>query len=107
VVRDFKFLQDNDGGDELERPIEAWNGASWMYGRIENLDQYEYDIINENHYGIRSFLGHFPSGYVITVLSITGPDGRPHTIDTESVGWGFDILNDLISVQWVRFRYGN
>jgi hypothetical protein len=104
VVRDFKFLQDNDGGDQLES-VEAWNGASWMYGRIENLDQYEYDIISENHYGIRSFLGHFPGGYIVTILSITGPDGRPHTIDNIGTGWGFDILNDLISVQWVRFRY--
>lgn len=106
MVRDFKFLQDNDDEDESE-PIEAWDGASWMYTKIENLDQYEYDIIRENHYGIRSFLNHFPVGFVVSVLSITGPDGRPHTADTEAVGWGFDILNDIITVEWVRFRYGN
>lgn len=98
-MRDFKFFEDND-----EENIELYNGASWMFGRIENLDQYQYDIIADNHYGIRSFLNQFPSGFIVTVLSITGPDGLEHNADNEGTGWGFEITSDLIRVEWVRFR---
>jgi hypothetical protein len=100
MVKEFKFFQDNDS-DEI---IEPYDGASWMYGRLENLDQYEYDIHIEHHYGIRSFLNNFPSWFVITILSIKGPDGVSHNIDNNDSGWGFDILNDLIEIEWVRFR---
>lgn len=102
MIRDFKFFDGNEE-EELEI-IEGWDGASWLYGRLENLDQYQYDVVVDNHYGIRSFLGCFPDGFIITILSITGPDGRLHNADSEVLGWGFDILNDLILIEWVRFR---
>ena len=106
MVRDFKFLQDNDGGDELEQPIEAWNGASWMYGRRENLDQYPHEIVVEYHNGIHSFLNNFPPGFVVTILSITGPNGRIHNDETEyEDGWGFGITSDLIRIEWVRYTH--
>jgi hypothetical protein len=103
MIRDFKFFDGNEE-EELEI-IEGWDGASWIYGTIEGYNQYQYDIVVDNHYGIRSFLGCFPDGYVITVLSITGPNGRVHNTNSDYPdGWGFDILNDLILIEWVRFR---
>ena len=106
MVKDFKFFSGNNEDDSL-RFIEGWEGASWQYGRRENLHEYQYDIMFDNHYGIHSFLNHFPSGYVVVVISITGPDGRIHDADNCNNGWGFDILNDLITIQWVRFRNDN
>lgn len=101
MVKDFKFLQDNDN---WLIPLEDWNGPSWMYGKIEDFDQCEYDIVTENHYGIHSFLNLFPDGLIVTVLSIVGPNNRIHSTDTHyEDGWGFDILNDLITIEWVRF----
>lgn len=100
-MRDFKFFSDN----EVNFDEESYDGASWLYGRLENLDQYQYETAFENHYGIHSFLDHFPRGFIVTILSITGPNGRVHNIDTDyDDGWGFDITSDLISIEWVRFR---
>jgi hypothetical protein len=98
MIKDFKFFADND-----EESIEPYDGASWMYGRIENLSQYQYNILTENHYGIHSFLNQFPSWFVVTILSITGPNGIEHNIDNQGIGWGFDITSDLITIEWVRF----
>jgi hypothetical protein len=97
-MRPFKFLQDNKNED-----IVVSEGASWIYGRLENLDQYQYNILTENHYGIHSFLSQFPSWFVVTIISITGPNGIEHNIDNDGTGWGFDITSDLIRVEWVRF----
>ena len=102
MVSPFKFLQENDEDDE---PIESYDGASWMYGSVENIDHYEYDIVVENHRGIRTFLDYFPIGLVVVVISITGPNGVRHDLNNDNQGWGFDILNDMISVEWVRFNY--
>lgn len=99
MINSFKFLQDNDEGD-----MELYNGASWMFGLVENLDQYRYHIIVDDHYGIHSFLNHFPPAYVVTILSITGPNGRVHNANTEyDDGWGFDITGDLLRIEWVNF----
>jgi hypothetical protein len=107
VVREFKFFGDNNDEIPVDELIdEGYDGASWIYGRRENLDQYHYDILVDNHYGIHSFLNHFPPGFVVTILSITGPNGRFHDDDTEyEDGWGFDITSDLIRVEWVRFTH--
>jgi hypothetical protein len=32
-----------------------------------------------------------------------GPDGFIHNRENNGIGWGFDILNDLIKVTWIRF----
>ncbi len=101
MVKDFKFFQDNDKDYVL---LDEYNGASWLYGRRENLNQYRYEIVLEQYHGIHSFLNNFPARFIVTVLSITGPNGRIHTADTEYAdGWGFDITNDLILIEWVRF----
>lgn len=101
MVNNFKFFSENE--DDLME--EGYEGASWMYGRVENLNQYRYDIVYNDHYGIRSFLNQFPPGFVVCILSITGPNNRIHTHLTEyEDGWGFDITNDLITVEWVRFQ---
>jgi hypothetical protein len=103
-MKDFKFLNDNDDLPLDEITHQEYDGASWMYGKIEDFDQCEYDIVTENHYGIHSFLNLFPSGFVVTVLSIVGPNGRIHNDNTEyEDGWGFDITSDLIRIEWVRF----
>lgn len=94
----FKFFDDN------EMEFHPYDGASWMWGRIENLDQYDYEIVLDHHEGIHSFLDQFPGGYIVTVLSIIGPNGFEHNADNDGIGWGFEITRDLISIRWVRFR---
>jgi len=108
----FKFFGDNNVGDDVPTPIdelidyEVYNGASWHYGGRENLGQYQCEIVVEEHNGIHSFLSHFPPGFVVTILSITGPDGRFHDSDTDyEDGWGFDITSDLMSIEWVRYTH--
>lgn len=111
-MRDFKFLSDNEDNniewdwDNLQpRPIyddedyvllDEYVGASWHF--IE--DDHNHFIMTEQHYGIRSFLNQFDNGRIIPVKSITGPNGFVHNINTEQEGWGFDILSDLITVEW-------
>jgi len=100
-MKSFKFLSD-DKDDEIT--IQPYNGASWLFVKRENLDQQQYDVIEENYYGIHSFLNQFPSGFVVCVLTIVGPNGRYHNIFTEYTdGWGFNITSDCINVRWVRF----
>jgi hypothetical protein len=102
-MKPFKFLSNDEEDNELL--IEPYDGASWMWGRRENLDQYQYDIIEENYYGIRSFLNQFHRGFVAYVLTIVGPNGRLNDADSEyEDGWGFDITSDRINIRWVRFR---
>ena len=85
------------------------NDGEWepnIYGGRENLGQYQCEIVVEEHNGIHSFLNNFPPGFVVTILSITGPDGRFHDSDTEyEDGWGFDITSDLIRIEWVRYTH--
>lgn len=101
-MRRFKFLNDDDDNDLIID--EGYDGASWVYGRSENLTQYQYEIVRENYHGIHSFLSNFPPHYVVTILSIVGPNDRINNDYTEyDDGWGFDITNDLISIEWVRF----
>lgn len=101
-MRDFKFFSDNVY-ESLENE-DGWNGASWLFGGRENLNLDQYHIVIEYHNGIHSFLNQFPPGFIVTILSITGPNNRIHTGNTEyDDGWGFDITNDLISVEWARF----
>lgn len=101
-MREFKFFSGSEDDDLTEV---GYDGASWIFGKVENLTQYQYDILVDNHYGIHSFLNNFPSGFVVTILSITGPNGRVHNDDTEyEDGWGFDITSELITIEWVRYR---
>jgi len=93
-MREFKFFQDNDEEEDFD-------GASWMWRQIPTQSRFE--IVTEEHYGIRSFLSQFETHQIITVHSIVGPDGVSHNRENNGIGWGFDILNDLIKVTWIRF----
>lgn len=90
-MRDFKFFQNNQDG---------WECASWMWG---SLTINPFEIVVEEHYGIRSFLSQFPSHEIINVHSIVGPNGVVHNRQNEGIGWGFDISRDLIKITWIRF----
>jgi hypothetical protein len=97
IMKPFKFFSDNE-----ENPDDDYNGASWLFIRPENINQY--DIITVTHNGIRQFLDCFPPLYILRLISITGPNGRVHNIDTYyDDGWGFDITSDLITIRWVSF----
>lgn len=105
MMKEFKFFTE-PVDDEDEIVDEGYDGASWIFGRRENLNQYQYEVVEEGHYGIHSFLNHFPPGFVVCILSITGPNGRIHNDDTDYPdGWGFDITRDRIIVEWVRFTH--
>lgn len=94
-MREFKFFQDNEEEDDES------DGASWMWSGIPVSNPYQ--IILEEHYGIRSFLSQFEHYSLIRIYSIEGPDGVIHNRENNGIGWGFDILNDLIKVTWIRF----
>ncbi len=93
-MREFKFFQDNEEEDD------ELVGASWMWG---SLTINPFEIVVEEHYGIRSFLSQFPSHQIISVNSIEGPNGVVHNRQNEGIGWGFDIACDLIKITWLRF----
>ncbi len=90
-MREFKFFQDNEEEEE-----EDFDGASWMWSGIPASNPYQ--IILEEHYGIRSFLSQFEHHSLVRIYSIEGPDGVIHNRENNGIGWGFDILNDLIKV---------
>ena len=94
-MREFKFFQDN------EEEEEDFDGASWMWRNLPVANPYQ--IILEEHYGIRSFLSQFDRNSIVSVYSIEGPNGVIHNRENNGIGWGFDILNDLIKVTWIRF----
>lgn len=99
MVKNFKFFEDND-----ENEITPYDGAGWTWCNPSNLNPFVYDIVVDHHEGIRSFLDQFPRAFIVSILSITGPDGLEHNIDNTGIGWGFDILNDVITIRWVRFN---
>ena len=98
-IRNFKFFNEDDSSN-----LEGWASATWSYVRLENLVDYNYDVMVDNSYGIRSFLNQFPNNFIVSILSITGPTGIVHDADNFGMGWGFDITRDLIRVEWVRYR---
>jgi len=93
-MREFKFFQDNEEDDD------ELVCASWMWG---SLTINPFEIVVEEHYGIRSFLSQFPSHQIINVRTIVGPDGIIHDRNNDGCGWGFDITRDLIRITWIRF----
>ena len=94
-MRDFKFFEDNDEEEE------DFDGASWRWSSLPDFNRYQ--VIIEEHYGIRSFLSQFPPYVIINVRTIVGPDGIIHDRNNDGCGWGFDITRDLIRITWIRF----
>jgi hypothetical protein len=103
-MKDFKLLSGLSNNQREESDDEEYVGASWIFCREEHIDPYVYYVVVEYHNGIRSFLHQFPYHHVVSILSITGPNGIVHSADNENTGWGFDITSDLIRVEWLRFR---
>jgi hypothetical protein len=101
-MKPFKFLNRND-----DEEYESYDGASWMFGRMEDLQRYECETYVEYHDGIHSFLNNFPNQYIVTILSITGPNNIEHNADNENDGngWGFEITSDRLRIEWVQIRY--
>lgn len=99
-IRDFKLLT---GVEDIEE-VEEYQGASWIFAREEHIDERHQYKVTEHHYGIHSFLNHFPNYFIVPILSITGPNGIVHCADNEGIGWGFDITRDLIQIDYIRYR---
>jgi hypothetical protein len=92
----FKFLSDNE-------IVEPYNGASWWFVTREYVSEYDNEIVGGEYRGIHEFLDQFPPNYVAAVISIQGPNGILHDVHNQGVEWGFDILSDMMTINWVRF----
>ena len=115
MLRDFKFLTNNDDGwDNLVRDGEdeitllGDDSASWIWDdesyTIFNFETQPYELVTHTFTGILDFLAGFPPGYIVVVHRIEGIDSRRvHTANSERIGWGFDIQNDLIRVTYYHF----
>ena len=119
IMRDFKFLNNNeddgwdnlfmDGEDEQRgaglildaSPSWIWDGEDYT---IFNPDTQPYQLVTQTYNGIFNFLAGFPPGYIVVVHRIEGMEsGMVHTANSERMGWGFDIQNDLIRVTYYHF----
>lgn len=90
-MHQFKFFSENSKKIE---PI-----VGWRY--ILDTDEYS-EMVTSTHIGITSFLDNFPNRHVV-IVSITGPNGRSHTRSSHyDDGWGFNIIEDLITITYVR-----
>lgn len=114
MIRNFKFFSDNDDDDHLIEPLDEeffsdedgnGDGVSWSWSSLLPLDRHTYDIVETQSNGIHEFLNRFPDRFVVSVLSITGPNGRFHDAHTDyEDGWGFDITSDLLTIRFLRFQ---
>lgn len=99
MIRDFKFLQDNDDDGFIN--LEHANIASWMWESLMVPSTATYQIVTVNVNGIIEFLSMFPPQMIIPVSSIVGPNGVVHSGDGD--GWGFNIQTDPIHVTYLRY----
>ena len=96
MIRNFKFLTDNDE-EELEGFVnDLEHGvASWMWAH-NDPDRDPHWVIDEmNTISIRSFLMCFPEQMIVPIISITG-DNITMTIDNDHDPWPFNILGGTI-----------
>jgi hypothetical protein len=109
-VRNFKFLTDNDEDIYPLEEVYADEMASWMWSfNWENrLAGLPHEVMTTTHMGIHDFLYMFPNNMIVPVIRIRGEvDGveRIHTgVEQYEDGWGFDITNDLLTIDWIRFN---
>ncbi len=97
-MKNFKLLR---GEEDEELPIDD-NTASWVWdSEYVDLRQFRYEIVTSQHRGILDFLSQFPDHYIVIVHSITG-NGIRHSHDSEREGWGFNIREELLTIQWYR-----
>jgi len=105
MIRDFKFLSDNNEDDIPEGYINLENVeiASWMWESLMEPSDATYDIVSVDTNGIIEFLRMFPSQMVIHVSSIVGPNGVVHNSENEGNGWGFNIQTDPIHITYLSY----
>jgi hypothetical protein len=110
-VRNFKFLTDND--EEIypideELYVDEFASWMWSFNWDDRLSVLPHEVVTTRHDGIRDFLDMFPPNMIVPVIKISGNVGgveRIHTgVEEYEDGWGFDITNDLITIDWIRFN---
>ena len=105
MVKDFKFLTDNDEDDIPEGYInlENENIATWMWESLTPPSDTLYYIVSVDTNGIIEFLRMFPSEMIVPVCSIVGPNGVVHNGENEGNGWGFNIQTDPIHITYLSY----
>ena len=105
MIRDFKFLSDNNEDEIPEGYINLENieMASWMWESLMVPSTATYQIVSADTNGIIEFLRMFPSEMIVPVSSIVGPNGVVHNGENEGIGWGFNIQTDPIHVTYLRY----
>lgn len=110
-MRPFKFFDDNDEDDFEGLGFLDDNSPSWMYETVFlPSPNVPYEVVRTEHRGISEFLSMFPNRSIQVVRKISGwsdADGFIREHDGISVyrdGWGFNITEDLITIEWLRFN---
>jgi hypothetical protein len=105
MPREFKFLTDNDNKND---EVEDWVGATWMWDDFggHELVNRRWELVTAYYNGIRNFLSQFPEDFIVMIHSITGNNIR-HSSDSDEEGWGFDILNEPLTIEYYRFLEDN
>jgi hypothetical protein len=108
MIRDFKFLTDNDR-NELEFGgfvHDLHDGfASWMWTRQENINRDPNWLVDQmGVLSIRTFLSMFPEHMIVPILSITGNE-ITMTIDNVNNEWPFSLNGEtplyITFLRWV------
>lgn len=106
-MKSFKFLSEND---EDEMSYLDDDSPSWIYETQHIIPNVPYEVISSDCRGILEFLSMFPNRSIQVVRRISGlcvADGtiRVHDGNTDYPdGWGFDIREDLILIEWLKFN---
>jgi len=97
-MENFKLMRGNVNFD-----IDDENGPSWMWDidTTVNLNGLNYNIVETQHQGIMDFLSQFPDHHIAIVHSITC-NGIRHPRENQGEGWGFNIREDLLTIEWYR-----
>ena len=106
MISDFKFFDDNNESIFLDD-----DSPSWLYEtQFLPSPDVPYEVVTTEHRGIREFLSMFPNRSIQVVRRITGLCSINNTLRVHDGivqyddGWGFDITNDIIVVEWLRFN---
>jgi hypothetical protein len=109
-MKDFKLLT----GEEVEvqwttDDIFHYNkiGAGWVWASPDMYEHLRYEVVSEIYMGINHFIQDFPEGFIVMVRSITATQHNvvrdyQNQSDPNGNGWGFDIENDWLSIDWIR-----
>ena len=105
MIRDFKFLSDNNEDEIPEGYINLENVeiATWMWESLMVPSTATYQIVSVDTDGIIEFLRIFPSEMIVPVSSNVGPNGVVHNGENEGIGWGFNIQTDPIHITYLRY----